>query len=81
LTALVVDAEQRRQGIGTALLDEAKEWTRLTGAQCIMAELPTVNYPAAHFLHTQGFRFCGYNDALDAAGVETMLFFVYPLGK
>jgi GNAT superfamily N-acetyltransferase len=79
LTALVVAEAQRRSGVGTALLDEAKEWARLTGAQSIMAELPTVNYPAAHFLYAQGFRFCGYNDALDPARMETILFFAYPL--
>ena len=79
LTALVVNADNRRQGIATALLDEAKQWARLAAVQSIIAELPTINYPAAHFLQAQGFRFCGFNDALDPAAVETMLFFVYPL--
>ncbi len=79
LTALVVDAASRRQGVATALLDEAKQWARLAAMQSIFAELPTINYAAAHFLQTQGFRFCGYNDALDPTNVETMLFFVYPL--
>lgn len=79
LTALTVAETERRNGIATALLNEAKEWARLTALQCLMAELSTTNYPAAHFLHTQGFRFCGYNDALDAAGIETLLFFTYPL--
>ncbi len=79
LTALVVKADYRRQGIATALLDEAKQWARLAATQSIIAELPTINYPAAHFLQAQGFRFCGYNDAFDPAAVETMLFFVYPL--
>lgn len=79
LTALVVDADNRRQGSATALLDEAKQWARLAAVQSIIAELPTINYAAAHFLQAQGFRFCGYNDAFDPAAVETMLFFAYPV--
>ncbi len=79
LIALVVNAANRRQGVAATLLDEAKQWARLAAVQSIIAELPTINYPAAHFLQAQGFRFCGYNDALDPTAVETMLFFAYPL--
>ncbi len=79
LTALTINMDNRRQGVAAALLDEAKQWARLAAVQSIIAELPTINYPAAHFLQVQGFRFCGYNDALDPIAVETMLFFVYPL--
>ncbi len=79
LLLLTVAEGRRRQGLGRTLLDDAKQWARLAGAQSIIAELPTVNYPATHFLQMQGFSFCGYNDALDPARIETTLMFVYPL--
>lgn len=59
---IVVDAELRRGRIGTRLLNAARRWAGEQGAQRIMVELTTRNYPAIAFCGANGLTFCGYND-------------------
>jgi len=59
---IVVSRPFRRSGIGTRLLNVARRWATEHGAQQLMVEVSTNNYPAIQFLQTQGLRFCGFND-------------------
>lgn len=62
VTDLVVDAESRRQGIGSALLRAAQDWAVSRGDREIFIEMPSKNYPAIRLASKLGFEFCGYND-------------------
>ncbi len=75
---LAVDGPARRQGIGTALVQEARRWAREQGAQTLLAEATTKNYPALCFYRKLGFRFCGFNDHY-YANRDIALFFVLAL--
>lgn len=59
---MAVDREQRRQGIGTALVRHANQWARQQGLRTLFSETTTKNYPAIAFFQKMGFQFCGYND-------------------
>jgi GNAT superfamily N-acetyltransferase len=59
---LAVAKSYRRQGIGTALLKKAAEWSRQRGLKRLMLEIQTKNYPAICFCQKNGFAFCGFND-------------------
>ncbi len=59
---LAVAKDHRRQGIGTALLKKAAQWSRQRGLRRLMLEIQTKNYPAICFCQKNGFAFCGYND-------------------
>jgi len=80
LTQVAVAEGWRRQRVGATLLEAAKEWARLAAQRSILTELTTANYPASRFLQSQGFTFCGYNDAFDPAG-EMTFFYNYPLAQ
>jgi len=62
ITDLVVDAESRRQGIGSALLHAAQDWAISRSARDIFLEMPSKNHPAIRLALKFGFEFCGYND-------------------
>ena len=62
ITDLVVDAESRRQGVGSALLNAAQDWASSRSARDIFLEMPSKNYPAIRLALKFGFEFCGYND-------------------
>lgn len=62
VTDLVVNKSFRRQGVGSALLDEAQAWALSRGDRSIFFEMSSKNYPAIRLAHTLGFEFCGYND-------------------
>lgn len=79
LTQLAVADKWRRQRVGTALLEDAREWARLAGQRALLIEVPTANYPASRFLQSQGFAFSGYSEAFNPDG-EVVLLFSYPLG-
>jgi len=62
VTDLVVDAESRRRGIGSALLNAAQDWASSRSDRDIFLEMPSKNYPAIRLALKFGFEFCGYND-------------------
>lgn len=62
IQSLVVASDQRRQKIGTRLLQLTMEWARDKKLRAVMAGISTKNYPASTFLQKQGFAFCGFND-------------------
>lgn len=59
---LVVDRPRRRCGMGTALLQAARQWGRGRGLGRLVIEMQTKNYPAIRFCQSRGLTFCGYND-------------------
>jgi ribosomal protein S18 acetylase RimI-like enzyme len=62
LSALIVDREFRRQGIGGRLLGEIKRWAAHQGADRVIADAQARNHPALRLLQKAGFSFCGFND-------------------
>jgi ribosomal protein S18 acetylase RimI-like enzyme len=75
---LAVDRGFRCQGIGTALVRQAREWAWEQGLRTILAEITTKNYPALCFYRKLGFRFCGFNDHF-YRNQDIALFFVHML--
>ena len=59
---IVVGREYRHKGIGTRLLNVARHWAGERGAQQLMLETQTKNYPAISFCKKNGLAFCGFND-------------------
>jgi len=59
---LVVDQDERQEGIGTALILAAKEWCGKRGVGRLTLEMQPKNYPAIQFAQKLGFDFSGYND-------------------
>ena len=62
ITDLVVDAESRRKGIGSALVNTAQDWAASRSDRDIFLEMSSKNYPAIRLALKFGFEFCGYND-------------------
>ena len=62
VTDLVVDVENRRQGVGSALFTAAQDWALSRSARDIFLEMSSKNYPAIRLALKFGFEFCGYND-------------------
>ncbi len=71
---LVVEPEQRRQGVATMLLKAAQQWAARHDLAQVMLELQTKNYPAIAFAQKHGFHFCGYNERYYPNG-DIALFF------
>jgi len=59
---LVVDRSSRRQGIGSALLWAAEQWSRERGFRRLVIGGQTKNDPFVQFCRACGLSFCGYND-------------------
>jgi GNAT superfamily N-acetyltransferase len=59
LVKLCVDAEHRRKGIGSAILQASIEWARHAGAKSIWAELMTRYVEGGHLLLDRGFHEAG----------------------
>lgn len=59
---LVVSRPYRQNGIGTRLLNIARQWARENHLSQLMLEVQTKNYPAIAFCQQCGFTFCGFND-------------------
>lgn len=59
---LAVHKDYRRRGIGTALMQQARQWARGQGMQALLVEMTTKNFPALSFFRKLGFEFCGFND-------------------
>ena len=62
LMDLVVASPLRRQGIGSALMVAALEWSRQHNGRYLMLALQHKNHPGIELARKFGFEFCGYND-------------------
>jgi ribosomal protein S18 acetylase RimI-like enzyme len=62
VTDLVVNAANRRQGVGNALLTAAQDWAAARSHRRIILEMQSKNLPAIRFSQKNGYEFCGYND-------------------
>jgi GNAT superfamily N-acetyltransferase len=62
VTDLVVREEERRRGVGSALLNAAQDWAASRGDRDIFIEMSSKNNPAIRLAQKLGFDFCGYND-------------------
>jgi ribosomal protein S18 acetylase RimI-like enzyme len=62
VTDLVVNAANRRQGVGSALLASAQDWAAARSLRLIILEMQSKNLPAIRFSQKFGYDFCGYND-------------------
>jgi ribosomal protein S18 acetylase RimI-like enzyme len=74
VTDLVVAPDQRRRGIGTALLKAAQDWAVERGSAMLFFESQAKNQPAIRMAHKSGLEFCGYNDHY-YANQDVALFF------
>ncbi|MBI2865114.1 MAG: GNAT family N-acetyltransferase [Chloroflexi bacterium] len=63
LIHLAVIRKKRRRGYGTALIEEAKRWSKARRVRGLVAETETRNYPAISFFQKSGFSFCGFNES------------------
>lgn len=62
VTDLAVNAVNRRQGIASALLSAAQEWSAARGLRRLALEMQSKNVPAVRLAQKFGYEFCGYND-------------------
>jgi ribosomal protein S18 acetylase RimI-like enzyme len=62
VTDLVVNAANRRQGVGSALLSAAQDWAAGRSLRLIILEMQSKNFPAIRLSQKFGYEFCGYND-------------------
>jgi len=62
VTDLVVRRRSRQQGIGSALVISAQEWSAQNGSRRVILEMQPKNYPAIQLAKKLGFELCGYND-------------------
>ncbi|MDO8672204.1 MAG: GNAT family N-acetyltransferase, partial [Dehalococcoidia bacterium] len=76
---LAVSRKRRRLGSGTALIQEAKRWSRVRRMRALAVETDTRNYPAINFFQKSGFAFCGFNDSYHS-NKDISVFFVCTLG-
>lgn len=70
---LVVGIEQRRRGVGTALVRLAARWAASEGLTGLNAHCSARNHPAVAFFSRSGFTFSGYSEAYYPRG-EVALF-------
>lgn len=61
ITNLLVAPEYRKNGIGTMLIEKAKEIARLEDRRVIVLETQSCNVPAIDFYLKNGFSFAGTN--------------------
>jgi ribosomal protein S18 acetylase RimI-like enzyme len=73
----------RGQGVGRALVEALRGYTREVGAACLWLETQNTNYGAVQFYRRVGFRLCGLDDRFydrrSPAGGEVALFFAMDL--
>jgi ribosomal protein S18 acetylase RimI-like enzyme len=75
ISNLIVDKNNRRQGIGTLLLKSARRWAEQQQLRRMMLEVQTKNYPAISFAQKLGFKFCGYNERYYPNGDIALFFY------
>jgi ribosomal protein S18 acetylase RimI-like enzyme len=78
ISDLVVERRLRRQGIGSALVLAAQDWSRRQGVSRLVMEMQPKNFPAIRLAEKLGFIFCGYNDRY-FVNHDIALFFGKPL--
>ncbi|GBL19479.1 hypothetical protein LBMAG37_08120 [Anaerolineae bacterium] len=71
---LAVDRSLRRQGIGSALLSAARDWSAKAGIERMLVETHPKNDPAICFCRRNGLAFSGLLDQ-HYPGLNTALFF------
>lgn len=71
---LAVDADHRRRGVGTTLLQHAAGWCLRKGIAQLILACPLKAQPAMAFARRHHFAFCGYQEAY-WPGQEVVLFF------
>jgi GNAT superfamily N-acetyltransferase len=59
---LVVDANSRRKGVASALLNVSQNWAQERSHRRLILEMQSKNVPAIRFAQKFGYEFCGYND-------------------
>ena len=74
ITDVIVAPSARRRGIGSALIRTAQDWATERGAQRIILEMQSKNYPAICMAQALGYDFCGYNDQYYATQDVTLFF-------
>ena len=74
ITDLVVSPDQRRRGVGIALLKAAEQWALERGSRMLFFEMVAKNFPSIRMAQKFGFEFCGYNDHY-YANSDVALFF------
>lgn len=62
VTDLVVAPEQRRQGVGSALLEAGQAWAVERGVRRLVLEVISKNQGGIRLAQKFGYDFCGYND-------------------
>lgn len=77
-TDVAVLRRLRRQGIGSALVLAAQEWSQQHDCRRLVLEMQPKNYAMIHLAQKLGFDFCGYNDRYFATH-DIGLFFAKPL--
>jgi ribosomal protein S18 acetylase RimI-like enzyme len=58
----IVHRDLRRQGIGSALLETALQWSRDHHLRSLIVEVNTKNHPAIAFYTHHGFAFSGFHE-------------------
>jgi len=64
IISLLVDAEDRRRGIGTRLLKTMEDFARENKSRVLMFDASPDNAPALQLYFKNGYRICGYNDKI-----------------
>lgn len=81
LVKLYIDLDQQRQGIGSALLDEALMFATHLGYPAVWLCVWENNPPALDFYENAGFERCGTTEMLVDGVVFHDIVFVKPLGE
>lgn len=64
IVTVLVDAEHRRKGIGTRLLNAMEDFAREGKARVLLFDTSSDNTPALQLYFKNDFRMCGYNDKM-----------------
>lgn len=59
---LVIAPQFRYQGYASALLESVSAWADKNGADRVILEMQSKNFPAISLAQKMGFEFCGYSD-------------------
>jgi len=62
VTDIIVAPEQRRKGVGSALLMAGQAWALERGARRLVLEMQSKNQACIRMMQKFGYEFCGYND-------------------
>jgi len=68
IITLLVDAEHRRKGIGTRLLQAMENFAKENKARVLLFDTSTDNTPALQLYFKKDFKICGYNDRIYQSG-------------